>query len=854
VLQTASYRLPRTAIPERYDLELEPDLPAATFAGRARVELTVVERTSEIVLNAAELEVTSAELLLPDGATRTPTIRIEEEEQRLILSFSDPLDPGAGYRLALSFTGLLNDKLRGFYRSTFTGLDGTEEVIATTQFEATDARRAFPCWDEPDFKAVFAVTLVVDEQLTAISNSAVLDDVPTGDGRRRIRFADTMVMSTYLVAFVVGPFAATDPLDVDGVPLRIVAPYGKESLTGFAIEVGSHALRFLSRYFELPYPGDKIDHVAVPDFAFGAMENLGCVTYRETALLIDDTTASQVELQTVATVVAHETAHMWFGDLVTMRWWNGIWLNEAFATFMELTTTDDLRPDWDVWTAFGVKRAAAMATDGLRSTRPVEFEVGRPEDAEAMFDVLTYQKGGAVLRMLEQYLGPETFRKGIARYLDEHRWANTETTDLWDAIEAISGEPVRTTMDSWIFQGGHPVISVEAGPDGHSVTLSQQRFLYAGEAAGERWVVPVNLRFSVDGSVRQERLLLDEVETTIVLDGQLDWVVVNEGGWGFYRVRYTPDLLRRLSERLQQVCDPLERLSLIGDTWAAVVAGAQPLDDWLALVSGLGDEDDPDVWTATLSPLGLIDLMVSDEDRPVLQAFVRRVAAPTLARLGWDPIPGEPARHGIVRARLITALGTLGADPEVRAESAARLARHATDRSALAPDLLTAAVNVVTASGGRAAFETMQQRFRDATNPQDKVRYLYALGASQDPDCLVAALNLCLGNEVRSQDAPFLIGSIIASRAGGRLGWEWLELHWDEALARFPANTVARMLEGITSLVERDLAGRVHEFLAVHEPPVGGPRIAQLEERLDINVALAERIGIVAALALASPS
>ena len=455
------YRLPLTAKPERYELELVPDLEKSTFEGRETVFVRVVEPIRELVVNSVDLEISNVAVEDSFGRTLEGAVTYNEREQQATFAFGEELTPADGYRLRLSFKGKLNEKLQGFYRSTFTDRNGTERVIASTQFEPTDARRAFPCWDEPEFKAVFSLSLLVPEGLKALSNGREISVSDEPGGKKRVRFADTIPMSTYLVAFVVGPFEISSERDVDNVRLRIAAVPGKSELTGFAGEVGEHALRFLARYFDIPYPGDKLDHVAIPDFSFGAMENLGCVTYRESALLTDPERASQLELQRVATVVAHETAHMWFGDLVTMKWWNGIWLNEAFATFMEMLTTDDYRPEWDSWTGFAAGKSAAMVTDGLRATRPIEFPVGRPEEAEAMFDLLTYQKGGAVLRMLEQYLGPEAFRKGIEHYLRSHAYGNTETSDLWDALETTSGEPVRSIMDSWIWQGGHPVVTVE---------------------------------------------------------------------------------------------------------------------------------------------------------------------------------------------------------------------------------------------------------------------------------------------------------------------------------------------------------------------------------------------------------
>lgn len=853
-------RLPRTARPSRYELELAPDLQASTFSGTVIIDLEVTDETTELVLNAAELVIDRAELTGPDGTTSPGTVTLDEAEQRATVDLGVPMRPGPGYQLTLAFTGILNDQLHGFYRSHFDDDDGVTHTIATTQFEPADARRAFPCWDEPDLKATFAVTLVVDDGLTALSNGAEVSSEALsttgragGGDRRRVRFAETMPMSTYLVAFVVGPFEVSEATDVDGVPLRVAAPPGRAALTAYATETGVHALRFLSWYFDLPYPHDKIDHVAIPDFAFGAMENLGCVTYRETALLIDNDRASQLELQRVATVVSHETAHMWFGDLVTMRWWNGIWLNEAFATFMELTTTDHLRPDWGVWTTFGAGKSAALATDGLRATRPVEFAVGRPEEAEAMFDVLTYQKGGSVLRMLEQYLGAEVFRQGISTYLRAHAHANTETADLWNALESVSGEPVRQTMDSWILQGGYPLISVELGDEGQSITLRQQRFTYAAADGEDQWVVPINLRASVNGEVVRRRLLLDAESATVDLGGPVDWVVVNDGSWGFYRVRYSAVLLDRLAPALRTVADPVERLSLVGDIWAAVVAGAQPLEDLIGLLERLGDEDDPDVWGAMIGPFHLLTLIADDEGRAAAEAFVRGLAGPALARLGWDPRPDEGARAGIVRSRLIAALGVLGADPDTRAEAARRHDELLAGRPGLAPDLTTAVVSVVAAAGGPDAYRTVLERYRHATNPQEKMRYLGALGGFEDPGLLAGSLDLCLTDEVRNSDGPFLIGSILGSRSGGAMAWSWVEEHWDAILDRFPSNLLIRLLEGITGLVEPGLADRAHRFLADHDVPIGGPRLSQLEERMDVNVALGRRIGtsLAAALALA---
>src|ERR1039458_6308745 len=500
---TDPHRLPTHVQPSAYRLRLDPDLAAATFAGTVEIDLEVTEPTRSIILNAIELDLDEPTLRGADGAPATGTVTLDEAHERASISMPAELAVGE-YVLSIGFKGLLNDQLRGFYRSTFADAGGTAHTIATTQFESTDARRAFPCFDEPAFKATYEVTLVVPAGLSAYSNSPAAKDTPLDDGRREVSFTPTMKMSTYLVAFVIGPFESTPAVNVDGVPLAVVYPPGKGHLADFALEIVAFSLRFFSEYFNIPYPGEKVDLLAIPDFAAGAMENLGCITFRETALLVDPATASQLEIQRVAQVVAHELAHMWFGDLVTMQWWEGIWLNEAFATFMEELCCDAFRPAWKRWVLFGISRDAALGVDSLHSTRPIEYEVVSPEDAEGMFDLLTYEKGGSVLRMLELYLGADVFRDGIRHYLKDHAYANTVTTDLWDALETVSGEPVAKTMDTWILQGGHPVVTVEGG------SISQAPFSYTPKppdsAIGSSWLVPVLSR-PLEGTTVSRQLL-----------------------------------------------------------------------------------------------------------------------------------------------------------------------------------------------------------------------------------------------------------------------------------------------------------------------------------------------------------
>src|SRR5581483_1003736 len=543
----------------------------------------------EIILNAAELELESVSLKTAAGKILPGQAALDSENERAILSFAEAV-PAGGAELRIRFAGILNDKLHGFYRSTYKGADGQDKPLASTQFESTDARRAFPCWDEPAFKAVFQVTLVVDNKLTAISNARVVRESALAGDKKEVVFADSMKMSTYLVAFIVGEFEASEPVMAGSAPLRVCAAPGKKHLMPFALAIGKASLEHFSSYYGIPYPGDKLDLIAIPDFASGAMENLGAITFRETALLVDAERATRAELERVADVVSHENAHMWFGDLVTMKWWNGLWLNEAFATFMEMLAVDAWKPEWRRWESFTVSRAAAMQVDGLKSTRPIEFPVERPEEAAGMFDILTYEKGASVLRMLEQYLGAEAFRDGIRLYLRRHAHANAETTDLWDALEESTQEPVRVLMDSWIFQAGYPLISVEKAPRGLRLSQRMFRYLQDESAPERRWHVPIFLRAGTDAGVVEKTILLSENQQTLELGAPVQWAVVNAGAHGFYRVRYDGELLGALKSGLAARLSPVERFTLVNDAWAATLAGLSPLPEYLDLIALLSDE------------------------------------------------------------------------------------------------------------------------------------------------------------------------------------------------------------------------------------------------------------------------
>jgi len=823
-------RLPDSVTPRHYVLELRPDIPSATFEGQVTIEVEVAKRSHEIVLNSADLQITELSLAAA-GATSTPEYRLDPATERLHVIAASPIEIGPA-TLSIGFTGTLNDMLRGFYRSTYIDESGDEQVIATTQFQSTDARRAFPCWDEPAYKATFESTLLVDPSLLAVSNTGVVSDTIDPDGRRRVKFAPTMLMSTYLVAFVVGPLEATDAIDVGGIPVRIVHRPGQGHLTEFALDVARHALGFYEDYYGIPYPSDKLDLLAVPDFAFGAMENLGCVTFREVLLLVDPDGASQPELQRVADVINHELAHMWFGDLVTMKWWEGIWLNEAFATFMETACSHSYRPDWKVWTTFGRARAAAFHTDALHSTRPIEYPVVSPEDAEGMFDILTYEKGASVVRMLEQFLGEEAFRDGVRHYLNTHAHSNTDTGDLWASLEQVTGEPVEAMMQSWIFQGGHPLIT--ATRTAHGTEISQRHFTLDPEAADDRsWQVPLRIR-SVDpqGNLQTQSILLDSKR--LLLTGDQRLVSVNSEASGFFRAHLGSEFTDALAASGAAELSAAERHSLIDDAWALTLAGSMTAADYLELAERLASDTDLTVWQAMSVGFSGLTRFASPATEHILRARIADLARPTASRLGLEPSADDTDRVRELRATVIRVMGTIANDPATIA--ACRTLVDDPDAT-----LASAALFVVAHHGTSADFERFRSDWQNASDPQSEQRSLRALADFPDTALVKSILDGTLTGEVRSQDGPYLVRRALTNRHAGSIAWQFVESNWGAINATFPSNSISRMLEGVIALDSSDAATAVSQFLAEHPVPQGELQISQHLESQRINVAARAR-------------
>ncbi|MGH6689847.1 MAG: ERAP1-like C-terminal domain-containing protein, partial [Gammaproteobacteria bacterium] len=586
-----------------------------------------------------------------------------------------------------------------------------------------------------------------------------------------------------------------------------------------------------------------------------AMENLGAITFRETALLVDEAAATHAELERVADVVAHENAHMWFGDLVTMNWWNGIWLNEAFATFMEMLAVDAWKPEWQRWTSFGVSRAAAFSVDGLWNTRPIEFAVLAPRDADAMFDVLTYEKGASVLRMLEQYLGPDVFREGVRGYLREHAYANADTGDLWAALGQAANAPIPAVMDGWIFRPGFPLVSARI--EGSALVLAQQRFTYlpappvplpwkpasrVDETPSQPWQVPVQLR--LDGIPdASRRVMLGGAETRVPLPAGVGAVLVNEGGHGFYRVRYSGELLERLLARLPDGLAPIERFNLVNDTWAAAVAGLVPLPEYLEMTRRFRGERDRNVWAILLGSLHALNRLVGADDRPHLERFVRALVGPAVEELGWEPRPGETELTRQLRGDLLRALGTLGNAAAVQARAAELYAAALADPRAVDANVLPALIAILAYSGDEARYREFVERFRTAKTPQEEQRYLYALTGFRRRPLIEQTLEKTINGEIRTQDAPFVARALLTNIDGRELAWSFVKTHWDTMDRLYPKQGLRRMCDGVTALATPELERDVHAFFGARQIDLGGRTLEQYLEQLRIAVAMRDREG-----------
>jgi puromycin-sensitive aminopeptidase len=852
---TNEWKLPTNIRPTLYTLTLEPDLENFTFTGSETIAIEVDEPASLIAMNSSEIAIQSATLSLPDGSESQPeSITFDEEKETVTLAFAETVPAGTA-ELAIEFTGELNDKLRGFYRSSYTDVDGNQRWMATTQFEATDARRAFPCWDEPAVKAAFDITLVVPQELEAISNTEPVSITDTDDGKKVVHYAETPVMSTYLLAFIVGDLACVQDRTRDGVLMRVWATRGNEDKGQYALETSMALLDYFHDYFGVPYPLSKLDHIAIPDFAAGAMENWGAITYREVALLVDPVDSSAGTREIVAAIISHEMAHQWFGDLVTMEWWDDLWLNESFATWVGTKAVDWLFPEWSMWTQFvNMDTNRAFNLDGLKNSHPIEQEVLNPAEVSQLFDAISYSKGGSVLRMLEHFLTPSVFREGLNVYLNRHSYQNARTTDLWTALEESSGQPVNTIMGSWTGQMGYPVLDVAASPTegGLALEVNQERFVFdsvLGDSSDddEEQVWPVPLTVTAEGAGLTATLVNAATGTvTVATPSDPDWFKVNPDQTGFYRVNYTDEDWDRLVPVIEnQVLPATDRLGIQNDAYALAKAGLLPVTRFLTLAEAYQNEIDASVWSDLATNLREIEGLIADE--PYLESFRsfgRQLFAPSAQRSGWEPRPGEGHLDSLLRSTVLSQAGVYG-DPTVIGQAQELFASYQVDAANVRPDLRGVVFSLVAQEGDRAVYDRIWELERAAELHEEKIRLLMSLARFQQEDLLTETLERSLSDDVRLQDTIFVVSAVAANNRGRDLAWEFLKDQWDEFDRRYGGGGFGLMrLVAITnSFTTNEKRDDVAAFFEDHPTPAAERTIRQALERIALNVAWLDRNG-----------
>lgn len=779
--------LPKTIVPTHYTVRLEMDLPNRSFTGHVRTEISARETVAVIVMSANELTIKSARLMTDAGPVDLPTSH-DAEAQQLSLHPASPLAAG-DYVIELEYQGVINPNAEGFFFDRYTTPNGDKELFGT-QCEVPDARRILPCWDEPAFKATFSSTLVVPGNFRATSNMPAIRESLLPDGRKEIEFATSPLMSTYLLGYFGGEFEILED-EHRGIRLRIFATEGKIQNATYALESTKRVLDYFTDYFGVEYPLPQLDQIAIPNAfsGFGAMENWGCISYTETLLLYDPATSSQDTKENVFNVIAHEVAHQWFGNIVTMGWWDNLWLNEAFASWIDTKSTDDLNPEWGLWLKSNSSKERAMGLDARIATHPIQLPGVTESGAIDAFDAISYNKGQALVRMLENHLGEEDFREGIRLYMKRHAWSNTTTEDLWTALEDASGEPVRAIASGWTRESGFPVITATQAHD--QLHLKQERFsIDDPNPPPTMWSVPVTVG-ALNNLSDERKHLLSGREATIPWADSLGAPKVNLNDVGFYRVVYDPETFAAIVAALPDL-PAAEQINLLGDAWALVTAGRVATSDYLEIAWALRSNSSEPVWTSILSALAEIDTWMLDRpERTAFQRWAVTLLRPQLDRLGWDPRAGESTSDAGLRGSITYRMGWFG-DEAAIVESQKRFEKFVTDPSTLDGNMRPAIMGVAGRYADATTYNQLWQLYKNAINTEEKNTFLRGMQHALDPLLAARTRELTLGEELPSSQRNYNL-YYVASRGEHLVEtWEFTKEHAAELLAplaRYGANS-----------------------------------------------------------------
>ncbi|HUP26967.1 MAG TPA: M1 family metallopeptidase [Chloroflexia bacterium] len=786
-----AYRLPTRVLPRRYDIDIDARLGREEFGGKVTIRLDVNEPTSSVELHARELQITEACLTL-GGKELKGKVEPNTESEMAAINFDETIPAGEA-TLGLTFNGKVSQGLEGLYLAQ----DGPEKCLCT-QCEETDARAIFPCFDEPTFKAQFAWRVTTDPDVTVLTNGPLqsVEESDTNTGQSKTEqgksktwtFAPTKPMSSYLVALVIGDVSGTPEEVVNGKPVRVWALTGKEQMGQFAHEYTKRLLPWFEEYFGVPYHYDKYDQVAVPGFAAGAMENSGLVLFRQQYLLMNPQTASWEAEKVIAHVVAHEFAHMWFGNLVTMKWWDDLWLNESFAEWISYKAVNALSPDYKLWNDFQAAKNSALASDALESTHPIYSHVETAAEIAELFDNITYEKGCAVMRMLENFLGEEAFRSGLRTYMKEFGESNAEGGDLWRHLETAAGQPVTAIMESWVNQEGYPVLNLSL--DGSTLWVSQQRFYSSPSPSNTRnqlWHVPLVVRYEDDRGVHETRSLLEGQEGTVELEAQgaIKWVYSNSDEIGFYRQNPDRSIVQGILANLDKLT-PLEQMGLLSDQWALVRNGTNKITSVLDVLSSVSSIDDYSVLRAVVGRLhGVEELLETAGDPQALnrfRAWVKQAFQEKLNRLGYEPKEGESQNDAQSRQALIDAVVTIAQDEDAITQATTWAEKEAENAQSVDPNLAGTFVSAAAQFGDRERFDRYVKIYEDrraaGASPQETNRYLNSMPNFRKPELVKQVFQL-LDDQVLPQEARGpLLRTMLAQTHAQEEAWEYLKKNW----------------------------------------------------------------------------
>jgi aminopeptidase N len=837
VTDSNEFRLPGAVKPKAYRLSLEPDLDALTFTGEVTIDLDVKTPTREIVLHAAHLEIAEARL-----GEASLELRPEPARERIVLGARQPLPAGPA-SITLRFSGKLSEEMRGFYRSTYTRPDGSKGVMATTQFEATSARRCFPCFDEPALKAVFEVTMRVPKGRAAISNMPQVGEEALPDGARRLRFAPSPIMSTYLLAFAVGEFDSIEGKTETGMPVRVFTTPGRSELGRFALETAIRGLKFFGDYYGIPYERSlpKLDLLAIPDFEYGAMENWGAITFRETAIFVDPKRSSIPQRRRVAEVVLHELAHQWFGNLVTPEWWSYLWLNESFATFMAYKASNALFPEWKIFEEYLAQiTSAGKSLDSLRSSHPVEVTVKDPNEVDQIFDAISYNKGGSVLRMLEQAVGEQAFQAGVRRFLERRAYDSATTDDLWAALGEGTGMNVGAMMNGWTRRTGLPAVLVKR--EGGRLKLRQERFFLDRDPQepGEDptlWEIPLPM---LDGSGRSTVQRLSERESEVA--APKDWVKVNAGQAGFYLAHYDDAGWQALAKGVESLAlGSMDRYGLQEDAYSLMRAGYLSVPGYLRLAGAFSREESHYVWAGVADGVAaLTEIFVGDPNVPRLEDWGRKLVMPALSKVGFEEKADDPNERLLLRATLLGASLRFGDADSVEFVRKAFQAARA-NPSSVPPNLRSTIFSGSARHGGEDIYAALAELHEKSDLPEVKVQLLRALGAFRQEALLRRAIAYSLSDKVRRQDAMAVWGSIPIEMKP--LGWKLFQEHWPVLDERYGKSGLIGhfIAAGAGGIPSQEHAAQVEKFFREHPAPYGSEKIKQTLEGIRARARFRDR-------------